>query len=118
MVGAFNLFRPANRVGPRSLSIREQRFKLVLYFEPPAEHLYDLEADPGEQAPLAAALEKPARRRLLEAAREHLQRSYQQRDERLRTRARRHDIQLEWTRSCPQRSEVSAFGLIRVEPDT
>jgi len=107
VTGCTNPFRPNKRLGPRVLSVRESRFKLVLQFDPPAEHLYDLEADPGEQAPLAPAAQKPVRRRLLEVAREHLQRS---RNEKTRVRARLRDLQLEWTRSFPQRSETQASG--------
>jgi arylsulfatase A-like enzyme len=103
VVGCLNPFRPENRFGPRALSIRDSRFKLVLYFDPPAEYLYDLESDPGEQAPLAAAAQKPVRRRLLEIAREHLRRSSDGRDQRTRTRARLRELELEWARSFPQR---------------
>jgi arylsulfatase A-like enzyme len=103
-----NPFRAENRLGPRVLSVRESRFKLVLFFDPPKEYLYDLEADPGEQAPLAPGAQKAVRRRLLEIAREHLQRPYG--DEKRRVRARLRDLQLEWARSFPQRSETEASG--------
>jgi hypothetical protein len=105
VAGCTNPFRPENRLGPRVLSVREERFKLVLHFDPAAEHLYDLEADPGEQAPLAPTAQKPVRRRLLDTAREHLQHSLERRDERTRARARLRDVQLEWARSIPLRSE-------------
>ncbi len=72
--GCTNPLRRENRLGPRVLAVREGRYKLVLHFDPRAEYLYDLEADPGEQAPLAPHAQRPVRRRLLEAAREHLQR--------------------------------------------
>ena len=91
-----NPFRRENRLGPRVLSVREERYKLVLHFEPPTEDLYDLEADPGEQAPLAPSAQHPARRRLLEVAQAHLQRSIDRRDERARLRARLREVQLEW----------------------
>ncbi len=52
--GLHESFPHENRMGPRVLSIRESRFKLVLSFDPPAEELYDLEADPQEQTPLTA----------------------------------------------------------------
>jgi arylsulfatase A-like enzyme len=104
VAGCTNPFRRDGRLGPRVLSVREARFKLMLQFDPPAEQLYDLEVDPGEHAPLAPTAQMAARRRLLEAAREHLQRSSGQRDERMRLRARVRDLQLEWTRPIPQRS--------------
>ncbi len=63
VAGCTNPFRPENRMGPRVLSVRESRYKLVLHFDPVArsmeENLYDLEADPGEQAPLAPTRKSP-----------------------------------------------------------
>src|SRR5450631_1271070 len=103
VAGCTNPFRRDGRMGPRVLSIREARFKLMLQFVPPAEQLYDLEADPGEHAPLAPTAQATVRRRLLEVAREHLQRSSGRRDERMRLRARVRDLRLEWTRPISQR---------------
>jgi hypothetical protein len=96
VAGCTNPFRPENRLGPRVLAVREARYKLALHFDPPAERLYDLEADPGEHAPLASAAQKPARRRLLELARAHLKRSIEQRDLGARASVRLRDLQLEW----------------------
>jgi len=114
VVGCTNPFHPEKRLGSRMLSLREERFKLILQFdssvERVAERFYDLEADPGEHAPLAPSAQKVVRRRLLEAAREHLERSHQQRDRRMSLRARLRDLQLEWTRSFPQRPETQASG--------
>lgn len=93
-------------MGPRVLSVREARYKLVLHFDPPAENLYDLDADPGEQAPLPSAAEKPVRRRLLEIAREHLKRTSERRDCETRVSARLREVQLEWARSFPQSSQL------------
>jgi arylsulfatase A-like enzyme len=98
-----NPFHPERRRGPRVLSVREQRFKLVLHFGPPGDCLYDLDADPGEHAPLGVAAEKSVRRRLLEQAREHLRSSGSERDLHPRIRARLRDLRLEWERSYPQR---------------
>lgn len=102
VAGCTNPFRRENRLGPRVLSVRESRYKLVLHFDPAAEELYDLEADPGEHAPLAPGTQKPVRRRLLETAREHLKRSSEQRDGRRRLDARLRELQLEWARSVPR----------------
>jgi len=110
VAGCTSPFHAENRLGPRVLTIREARFKLALHFDPLAENLYDLESDPGEQAPLAPDAHKTVRRRLLEIGREHLRRSFSQRDERTRARARLHAIQLEWSRSFPQSSEKQASG--------
>jgi arylsulfatase A-like enzyme len=96
VAGCTNPFLPANRLGPRVLSVREKRFKLVLHFDPRAEYLYDLEADPREQAPLPAGAEQTARRRLLECAREHIRRSISKRDPATRLQARLRELRLEW----------------------
>jgi arylsulfatase A-like enzyme len=101
VAGCTNPFRGENRLGPRVLAVREARYKLVLEFDPPAERLYDLEADPGEQQPLPATAAKPVRRRLLERAREHLQRSIRERDVGSRLQARLRELRLEWARSSP-----------------
>ena len=101
-----NPFRSQDRMGARVLSLRESRFKLTLRFDPPSEHLFDLESDPGEQAPLAPGAQKGVRKRLLGRAKAHLQESRAGRDSRLRLRARLRDLQLEWSRSFPRRSET------------
>jgi arylsulfatase A-like enzyme len=112
--GCINPFRSENRLGPRVLSVREARFKLVLHFDPAADQLYDLESDPGEHAPLAPHVQKPVRRRLLEAAHEHLRRSIQQRTrhQRARVQARLRDLQLEWqapaAKVSPAASQLTA----------
>ena len=80
------------------LAVREKRYKLVLDFEPAGERLYDLEADPPEHAPLPASAEKPVRRRLLEWARQHIERSRQDRDGALVLRARLGELRLEWAK--------------------
>jgi arylsulfatase A-like enzyme len=108
VTGCTNPFHAENRMGPRVLSIRESRFKLVLHFDPPAEDLYDLEADPGEQAALAPAAHKPVRRRLLEIAREHLRRSSEQRDWGTRVRARLRELQLEWKKRADEASPLAS----------
>jgi arylsulfatase A-like enzyme len=114
VAGCTNPFLPADRLGPRVLAVREGRFKLIFIFDPrpPArvDELYDLDADPGEHSPLPADAEKPVRRRLLELARQHLQRSVSERDPRARLSARLRELRLEWALSSPQRSEIQASG--------
>jgi arylsulfatase A-like enzyme len=107
VAGCTNPFRPENRMGPRVLSVREARYKLVLDFDPQAENLYDLDVDPGELSPLAPAAQKPVRRRLLEIAREHLRRSREQRDPRTRLQARVSELRLEWKKPADQASPVA-----------
>jgi choline-sulfatase len=106
--GCTNPFHARNRLGPRLLSVRESRYKLVLHFDPRAEYLYDLDADPGEQAPLAPSTQKPVRRRLLEIAREHLLHSLEQRNSTMRLRARLHGLQLEWKNPTAELSDKAS----------
>jgi len=106
VAGCTNPFRTEDRMGQRILSVRESQYKLVLNFDSPAEHLYDLQADPGERSPLLQDAEKPVRHRLLEVARAHLRRSIEQRDCRARLSARLREVQLEWARSFPKSSEA------------
>jgi len=86
--------------------VREARYKLVLEFDPPADRLYDLEADPDEHHPLPATAEKPVRRRLLQCAREHLQSSTRGRDAGSRLQARLRELRLEWARSSTECSKA------------
>jgi len=108
VAGCTNPYRPENRIGPRVLSVRESRFKLILHFDPAAEDLYDLEADPGEQAPLATTAQNAVRRRLLEIAREHLSRSIEGRDWRTRVQVRLRELRLEWKNPADKASPVAS----------
>jgi arylsulfatase A-like enzyme len=108
VAGCTNPFQAKNRLGPRVLSVRESRYKLLVYFDPPREELYDLEADPGEQAALAASAQKPVRRRLLELARTHLQHSARERDVRTRARARLRELRLEWSYPAGKSSQAAS----------
>jgi arylsulfatase A-like enzyme len=108
VAGCTNPFAPENRMGPRVLSVRERRFKLVLHFEQPAEFLYDLNADPQELSPLAADAERPVRRRLLERAREHLQGSSRDRDPGARLQARLRDLRLEWMKPADKAAPLAS----------
>jgi arylsulfatase A-like enzyme len=108
VAGCTNPFRLENRMGARVLSVREARYKLVLHFAPPAEHLYDLDADPEEKTPLGAGEQKPLRKRLLEIARAHLNASTAHRDLRLRSRAQLRDLQLEWKNPAGKPSLVAS----------
>jgi arylsulfatase A-like enzyme len=108
IAGCTNPFRSENRIGPRVLAVRGARFKLVISFDPRGEALYDLEADPREQSPLPLSAEPSVRRRLLEAAREHLKNSQTRRNSESRLRARLRDLQLEWKKSANWASPVAS----------
>jgi arylsulfatase A-like enzyme len=70
---ATNPPRVESQLHPRVLAVRETRHKLVFDFEGRRESLFDLENDPGELCPLPAGSERTVRRRLLEQARDHLE---------------------------------------------
>jgi len=94
--GCTNPFRAENRSAPRLLGVRDARFKLVMRMEPGAtEEVYDLEADPAETHPGVAEPALEARKRLLQAAREHLERTVTARDDGMRLRARLRDLRSE-----------------------
>ncbi len=88
--------RSEARLGPRVLTVRDARYKLVLYFNPPHDQLFDLKADPVEQKPLPQDAEKAVRGRLLEYARLHLQSSWQERNPKQQVSSRLRDLQLQW----------------------
>jgi arylsulfatase A-like enzyme len=94
-----NPFRLNDRLGARILAIREKRYKLVFDFGISTEQLFDLEADPHELHPVAHGVASPARRRLLEVARQHLTDSLNSRDLNQRLTARLRDLRLEWAES-------------------
>jgi arylsulfatase A-like enzyme len=101
VAGCTNPFRRENRLGPRVLSVREERFKLVLHFDPWQEVLFDLESG----RPLVPGAQKPVRRRLLEIAHEHLQRPVLQES---RLRAVLRDLRLEWNESPDKKLPVAS----------
>jgi arylsulfatase A-like enzyme len=107
VAGCSNPFHPDHRIGSRVLSVRDVRFKLVLFFDPRSEQLYDLETDPGEESPLPANAERTVRCRLLNAAREHLRHSISSRDDRVRVQARLRELQLKWKKPADKASPVS-----------
>jgi arylsulfatase A-like enzyme len=108
VAGCTNPFHAENRMGPRVLSVRETRYKLVLHFDPAAENLYDLEADPREQTPVSDSEQKHVRRRLLEIAREHLRASAKHSQSRDRVQTRLRDLQIQWQNAPEKASPVAS----------
>jgi arylsulfatase A-like enzyme len=98
--GCTNPCRPENRSVPRLLGVRDTRFKLVMRIAPGmVEEVYDLEADPGEMHPVvdgfADGFALEARKRLLQAAHEHMQRVVLDQDPLVRLYARLRDLRYE-----------------------
>jgi arylsulfatase A-like enzyme len=95
--GCTNPFGAGERSASRLLGVRDARFKLVMRMEEGAiEEVYDLEADAGEMHPGANGLAMEIRKRLLQAARAHLNKTISTRDSVLRLQARLRDLRLEW----------------------
>jgi len=65
--------RSEERLAPRALCVRGERYKLVLHFAPNTVELFDLYEDPAEIQPLPDDVETNTRRRLLEYARQHIE---------------------------------------------
>ena len=69
----------------------------MVRIEPGAvEEVYDLEADPAETLPIADGDALGTRKRLLQAAREHMGRTVSARDPVMWLQARLRDLRLEW----------------------
>ncbi|MGA9902559.1 MAG: sulfatase-like hydrolase/transferase [Terriglobales bacterium] len=94
--GCTNPFRAESRSAPRLLGVRDARFKMVMKIQQGAtEEVYDLEADPAEIHPRAEGLGVDVRRRLLQAAREHMESTVSARDPVKRLRAQLRDLRCE-----------------------
>jgi len=97
--GCNNPFVAGNRLGPRILAIREDRYKLVVDFGSSSDQLFDLDRDPLELHPLPTSEDNPVRNRLLQQARQHLADSLMSRDPHHRVTAQLRELQLEWANS-------------------
>jgi arylsulfatase A-like enzyme len=94
--GCTNPFRAESRRALRLLGVRDARFKLVMRMEPGAvEEVYDLEADVAETHPRADGLAFETRKRLLQAAREHMGKTVSARDAAMRLQGRLRDLRFE-----------------------
>ena len=87
-----NQLSVADRKGNRLMAVLEGEYKLVLRFRDKSDHLYDLKSDPGEMRPLPDTVQVKDRARLLQHAREHLQRIREDRDGALELRSRLREI--------------------------
>ena len=94
--GCTNPFRAESRSVPRLLGVRDASFKLVMRLAPGAtEEVYDLDADPAETHPSTDGAALETRKRLLQAACEHMERTVSARDAVLRLQARLRDLRYE-----------------------
>ena len=100
IAGCTNPFDLDQRRGPRLLTVREARYKMLLNFDEGTDYLFDLEADRGERNPLPVAARKPERRRLLETALAHLRRSSTRHSSQAYLRARLREIGLNTTNAA------------------
>jgi arylsulfatase A-like enzyme len=111
VVGCTNPFLPELRCGARLLAVREARYKLLLNFDARTEYLFDLEADPGEKAPVPAVAAKPERRLLLEAALTHLKSCGARQVSEAYLRARLREISLNFSKTAAT-AGTSAVGWV------
>ncbi len=104
-----NPFQAQSRMSPRLVSVRDARHKLVMQVAQGAtEEIYDLQADPKEKQPLPPGARKEIRKRFLEAARRHIEKTSGHRDATLRLKARLRDLRVE-LQSNSHRSSVAGF---------
>lgn len=91
-----NPFQAESRRASRLLGVRDARFKLIMRIEPGStEDVYDLKSDPGEMHPNVGEIGCETRKRLLQAVREHVQKTVSPRDAVMRLRARLRDLRSE-----------------------
>lgn len=88
-----NPFRREDRIRPRLMAVRDQSYKLVINFREKSERLYDLKNDLEEGAALPLGDLPTERARLLQVAREHLQKTSHNRNADLRLRSCLHELQ-------------------------
>ena len=65
--------RAEERLAPRALCVRSERYKMVLHFAQNSIELFDLDEDPAETQCLPDSVEVNTQRRLLEYARQHIE---------------------------------------------
>ncbi len=91
--GCTNPFRREDRLRPRLMAVRDQSYKLVINFGEKSERLYDLKNDPEERAAVPPGDLPAERARLLQVAREHLQKTAHNRNADLRLRSCLRELQ-------------------------
>jgi arylsulfatase A-like enzyme len=90
--GCNNPFRVEDRMRSRLLSVRDQRYKLVINFTENVDYLYDLSDDPGERSPVPPSVMTQERARLFQVAHIHIQKMSQNQNAELRLRARLREL--------------------------
>jgi arylsulfatase A-like enzyme len=94
--GCNNPFQTESRIGQRMLSVRDERFKLMIDFRDGSAKLFDLESDCAELAPLRQGFEPAVRKRLLQAAHRHLGTNLNSRSLEDRLSAKLQDLRSSW----------------------
>ncbi|HKW16132.1 MAG TPA: sulfatase [Terriglobales bacterium] len=92
-----NPFQREKRSAPRLLSIRKDRYKLIVNFALAAEQLFDLKSDPDEFDPLPLGIAKAERKFLLQCVERHIEQNCKSRNIDLRLAAQLRDQRLNWT---------------------
>jgi arylsulfatase A-like enzyme len=105
--GCNNPFRSDDRLRPRLMAIRDNEYKLVIHFGDKTDYFYDLKNDPEERSPLPEGVRAGERVRLLQIAREHLQKSRRDRNADLAVRARVREIR----QSLEQKSAAASASV-------
>jgi arylsulfatase A-like enzyme len=106
--GCTNPLRLSDRIGPRLVAVRDSRYKLVFHFCDGREELFDLEADPGEHAPLLPGTKPRERKRLLEAVKRHVSDSSAELHSSYRLSAKLQELRHQWQRQEHTQLTVAA----------
>ena len=92
IAGCANPYATEQRRGSRLLSVREARYKMLLNLDSGSEEIFDLRSDPKQEVPLPGTTARVERRRLLQAAFVHLQKTNRRQPSRNYLRARLREI--------------------------
>ena len=93
--GCTNPMNDESLLGPRLLSVRDSRYKFSIRLEAGAvEQIYDLRSDPREERPLTGPATAEIRKRLLQIAAQHMEKTVKTRPSAARLQGRLRDLQL------------------------
>ena len=104
--GSDNHLRVEDRLRPRLLAVRDDRYKLLIRFSDRTDRLCDLKTDPEERSPVPEGVQTDQRIKLLKVARDHLRKSRADRNVELALKARVRDIRQTIESAAPTQSSI------------
>jgi len=104
--GSDHHLRVEDRLRPRLLAVRDNRYKLVIRFSDRTVRLCDLETDPEEHSPMPESVQTDQWVKLLKVARDHLRKSTADRNIDLVLKARVREIRKSVESAAPTPSSI------------